>query len=179
MGLIVKPDNTYVVQIDGKEKASGSLEEDWKFLEPKQIKDPEKSKPSDWVDEKRIPDESDVKPEGYDDIPEMIPDPDYIGEWEHPMVDNPDYAEDPEIYRACRDGCSHVGFELWQVKSGTIFDDILVTDDVSIAESALKEFTKKQVGQKKMEEEEKKKEEEAKKAAEGDEEDEADEHEEL
>ena len=215
--LIVKPDNTYVVQIDGKEKASGSLEEDWKFLEPKQIKDPEKSKPSDWVDEKQIPDESDVKPEGYDDIPEMIPDPeasqpddwdeeddgeweapsipnpewkgpwkqkmipnpDYIGEWEHPMIDNPDYAEDPEIYRACRDGCSHVGFELWQVKSGTIFDDILVTDDVSIAESALKEFTKKQVGQKKMEEEEKKKEEEAKKAAEEDEEDEADEHEEL
>jgi calreticulin len=27
----------------------------------------------------------------------------------------------------------HVGFELWQVKAGTIFDNILVTDDPAYA----------------------------------------------
>lgn len=31
--------------------------------------------------------------------------------------------------------CSAVGFELWQVKSGTIFDDIIVTDSLAEAEA--------------------------------------------
>lgn len=36
--LIVKPDNTYQVLVDGEEKAAGSLYEDWDFLKPKTIK---------------------------------------------------------------------------------------------------------------------------------------------
>merc|ERR1719402_2101287 len=46
--LIVKPDNTYTVKIDNKKVESGSLEEDWDFLAPKEIPDPEASKPEDW-----------------------------------------------------------------------------------------------------------------------------------
>lgn len=61
--------------IDLESVRTGSLEEDWDFLPPKEIKDPEQSKPEDWVDEKKIPDPEDVKPEGYDDIPKKIPDP--------------------------------------------------------------------------------------------------------
>jgi calreticulin len=39
-----------------------------------------------------------------------------------------------------------VGFELWQVKSGTIFDDIIVTDSLAEAqEYAASTFGKKQV----------------------------------
>jgi len=57
----------------------------------------------------------------------MIPNPAYKGEWVHPLIPNPDYTEDKELYVRCRD-CTHVGFELWQVKAGTIFDDILVSD---------------------------------------------------
>lgn len=48
--LIVKPDNTYVVEIDGEKVESGELESDWEFLPPKKIKDPAAKKPEDWDD---------------------------------------------------------------------------------------------------------------------------------
>jgi calreticulin len=197
--LILHPDNTYEVQIDGAEVAKGSLAEDWDMLPPKEIKDPKASKPSDWVDEKMIPDPTDKKPEGWDDIPKEIPDPQatkpedwddeldgewerpvipnpdykgewqpkmidnpaYKGEWVHPMVPNPDYYEDDNLY--VFDNNRYVGFEIWQVKAGTIFDNIIVTDNKSEAD-AFAELTKKtQAGEKKMKEkddEEKKKQEE-------------------
>ena len=98
--LIVNPDNTYEVKIDNEKAESGTLEEDWDFLEPKKINDPEAKKPSDWDDRKKIDDESDKKPEDWEK-PEHIPDPDaekpedwddeVDGEWEPPMIDNPDY----------------------------------------------------------------------------------------
>merc|ERR1719238_38954 len=42
--LIVKPDSTYEARIDGEKKASGSMLDDWDYLKPKTIKDPEVSK---------------------------------------------------------------------------------------------------------------------------------------
>lgn len=48
--LVVHPDNTYEVLIDNEKVESGSLEEDWDFLPPKKIKDPEAKKPEDWDD---------------------------------------------------------------------------------------------------------------------------------
>merc|ERR1711907_660700 len=62
--LIVKPDNTYEVQIDMNKVDDGSLEEGWDFLEPKQIRDPDEKKPEDWVDEAEMDDPEDKKPEG-------------------------------------------------------------------------------------------------------------------
>ncbi len=50
---------------------------------------------------------------------------------QHPMIDNPDFVDDKEVYLL--PPLKFVGFELWQVKSGTIFDNILVTDDVEYA----------------------------------------------
>jgi calreticulin len=204
--LILKTDNTYEVQIDGKKVEGGKLEDDWKFLKPKMINDPEQSKPTDWVDEKKIPDPEEKKPEGYDDVPEQIPDPDaskpedwddeddgeweapmidnpeykgewkptmidnpdYKGEWEHPQVANPDYEEDDKLYAVCGkgEGCSMVGFELWQVKAGTIFDNIIVTDDIEEANALREEtFDKLSAGEKAMKDEAdaKKREEEEKK----------------
>mmetsp|Transcript_11182 Transcript_11182/g.21343 ORF Transcript_11182/g.21343 Transcript_11182/m.21343 type:complete len:103 (-) Transcript_11182:91-399(-) len=58
------------------------------------------------------------------------------------MIDNPEYADDDEAYRVCNP-CSHVGFELWQVKSGTIFDDILVTDDEDAYDALVTEWKAK------------------------------------
>jgi len=213
--LILRPDNTYEIQVDEKEVAKGSLTEDWDLLKPKEIKDPKSSKPSDWVDEKEIDDPTDVKPEGYDDIPATIPDaeatkpedwddeldgeweaptisnpaykgpwkakrvanPAYKGEWVHPMVPNPDYVEDPNLYLYEDTGV--VGFELWQVKAGTIFDNILVTDSVEEAhEHAAKTWEKTKEGEKKAKEEGEKKEreaeEEARKNAPADEDEESD-----
>jgi calreticulin len=181
--LIIKPDNTFEVMIDQKSVRTGKLEDEFDFLLPREIKDPEAKKPEDWVDQSRIPDPDDKKPDGHDDIPKEIPDtdatkpddwdeeddgvwepsmisnpeykgewkpkmidnPEYKGQWEHPMIPNPDFKEDTEMFMVCKNGCTHVGFELWQVTAGTIFDDILITDSVEEAEAFAKEtyFAKK------------------------------------
>jgi len=98
--LIVNPDGTYEVLIDNEKAESGKLEEDWDFLPAKQIKDPEAKKPDDWDDREKIDDPEDSKPDDWEK-PEHIADPDATkpedwddemdGEWEPPMIDNPEY----------------------------------------------------------------------------------------
>lgn len=206
--LIVNPDGTYEVLIDNEKAESGSLEDDWDFLPPKEIKDPEANKPEDWDDREKIDDPEDSKPEDWD-APEHIADPDATkpddwddemdGEWEPPMVDNPDFkgewkprqidnpeykgkwihpmivnpeynAEDAKDIGKYSEICK-LGFDLWQVKSGTIFDNVLITDDPAEAKRIGEEtWGKTKDPEKKMkdeqdEEEKKKAEEEAKNAA--------------
>lgn len=70
--------------------------------------------------------------------PKMIPNPAYKGPWVHPEVANPEYKEDDSLYNVCKP-CAGVGFELWQVKAGTLFDDIIVTDSLAEADAFAKE----------------------------------------
>lgn len=142
---------------------------------PSEIPDPEASKPDDWDDEE----DGDWEPPMIDNPefkgpwkPNMIDNPDYKGEWEHPKIPNPNFVEDKELHVRCKD-CTHIGFELWQVKSGTIFDDIIVTDSWAEAKAYAEEtFSKKKAGEKAMydeiEAEKAKKAEEDRKAAEAD-----------
>ncbi|OQR99964.1 calreticulin precursor [Achlya hypogyna] len=104
---------------------------------PKTIPDPAAKKPEDWDDE----DDGDWEPAVIDNPaykgewkPKMIDNPDFKGEWVHPLIPNPDYFEDDNMHNVCKD-CGAIGFELWQVKSGTFFDDILVTDDKATLEA--------------------------------------------
>merc|ERR1719401_924764 len=60
-----------------------------------------------------------------------IENPDYQGVWEHPEIDNPDWVSVPDVYK--RGDLEYVAMEIWQVKAGTIFDNILVTDDEALA----------------------------------------------
>merc|ERR1712150_332800 len=121
---------------------------------PEEIVDPDATKPDDWDDE----DDGEWEPPMIDNpeykgpwTPTMIDNPDYKGPWVHPQIENPDYEYDEKMYAVCPDGCSHVGFELWQVKSGTIFDDIIVTDSLEEAQKFAQEtFFKKKDGEKKM-----------------------------
>ncbi|VDN02593.1 unnamed protein product [Thelazia callipaeda] len=209
--LIVNPDNTYEVQIDGEKVESGELESDWDMLPAKRIKyidDEDDKKPEDWDKPEHIPDPDAKKPEDWDDEmdgewePPMVDNPEYKGEWKpkqkknpaykgkwiHPEIDNPAYTPNDDLYVFKDIGA--IGFDLWQVKSGTIFDDIIVTDSIEVA----KEFGKKTLevtkeGEKKMkaaqdeEEERKRKEEEEreekeKKEKEADEKEESDDDEE-
>lgn len=74
----------------------------------------------------------------------------YQGEWVHPEIPNPEYKEDKKLHLRAKD-VSYVGFELWQVKSGTLFDDIIVTDSLAEAEAFAKEtFYKKKDAEKAM-----------------------------
>jgi len=171
--LILNPDNSYEVLIDNEKAESGTLEDDWDFLPPKMIKDPEAKKPEDWDDRAKIDDAEDIKPEDFDK-PEHIADPDATkpedwddemdGEWEPPMIDNPEYkgewkarqidnpaykgawvhpeVENPEFNAdeakdlAKYDEFCKIGLDLWQVKAGTIFDNFLITDDPVEAKKA-------------------------------------------
>mmetsp|Transcript_23747 Transcript_23747/g.53841 ORF Transcript_23747/g.53841 Transcript_23747/m.53841 type:complete len:128 (-) Transcript_23747:234-617(-) len=54
--LVVQPDNTYEVFFEGESKGKGNLQDDWEFLRPTKINDPNLKKPEDWVDEKEIDD---------------------------------------------------------------------------------------------------------------------------
>lgn len=67
--LIIKPDQTFEIQINGESATTGSLFED--FAPPvnpeKEIDDSKDMKPDNWVDEARIADPEAVKPEDWDE----------------------------------------------------------------------------------------------------------------
>merc|ERR1712086_1012799 len=135
--LTVKPDNTFDVSIDGVSVEAGSLAEGWKFLKEKEVDDPEDKKPEDWDDE------SDGEWEAPQiDNPDFkgawsakrIANPAYKGVWAPKKIANPEYVDDDTLYSY--DSFAYVGIDVWQVKSGTIFDNILITDDVAVATAA-------------------------------------------
>merc|ERR1711991_730091 len=61
-----------------------------------------------------------------------------------PMIPNKDYA--PETYAKYKD-LTTVGFELWTVNGGSIFDNILVTDDKKYADKMAEKTWKKIKGE--------------------------------
>ncbi|CCI10902.1 unnamed protein product [Albugo candida] len=120
---------------------------DW--VDETEIVDPEDVKPDNWDDiPATIPDKDATEPEDWDEEedgewqppqidnpdykgewkPKMIKNPAYKGEWVHPLIDNPEYFEDDKVHHVVKNAL-YIGFDLWQVTSGTLFDDILVTDD--------------------------------------------------
>jgi len=201
--LVLKPDNTVIVEIDQEKIYEGNLKEDWEVLAPKQINDPTDKqpedwvtdsmmddptdkKPDDWVEEQRIPDPEASKPNDWDDDedgeweaptkdnPEYkgtwsikrISNPAYKGFWEAKKIDNPEFVDDDAVYKYADFG--FIGFDLWQVKGGAIFDNVLICDDISEADGfaakwkALSEVEKegKKADDAKKESEDKKKEDE-------------------
>merc|ERR1711953_1510137 len=121
------------------------------------IDDPEDAKPEDWVDVARIKNVKAKKPPDWDDeedgeweapmednpeykgqwFVKRIDNPAYKGVWDNQKIANPEYTTDETCYKYADFG--FLGFDLWQVKGGTIFDNIIITDDK--AEAA--EFAKK------------------------------------
>jgi calnexin len=67
--LIVHPNSTFAIQLNGEQVKEGSLLEDFApAFEPEQeIDDPKDTKPEDWVDQARIPDPEATKPEDWDE----------------------------------------------------------------------------------------------------------------
>jgi len=119
---------------------------DW--VDETMMDDPEDKKPDGWDDiPKEIADPEATQPDDWDEAddgtwePPNIPNPDfkgewsvkrienpaYKGEWVHPEIDNPEYKDDESI--GVYEDFGVLAFEVWQVKSGTIFDSIIITDD--------------------------------------------------
>ena len=67
--LVVRPDQTFEILVDGESVKSGSLLEDFKpaVNPPKEIEDAEDEKPEDWVDDALITDPEATKPEDWDE----------------------------------------------------------------------------------------------------------------
>jgi calreticulin len=156
---------------------------DW--VDAKEIADPEDKKPEGWDDiPAQIADPDATKPDDWDDEldgeweapqianpeykgewkPKMIPNPEYKGEWVHPMIPNPAYKDDDTLYQYEDNGA--VGFEIWQVKAGTIFDNIIVTDSVEEAKKDAEKWVKTSKDEKAMKDEQDKQAEEERKAKE-------------
>merc|ERR1712083_1125622 len=160
--------------------------DDWS--DESMIDDPDDKKPADWVEEKRIVDSEAKKPDDWDDEedgdweapmkdnPEFkgewygkrISNPAYKGFWEAKKIANPEYVDDDAVYKY--DDFGFLGFDLWQVKGGTIFDNVIVCDDVAEADA----FAKKWKELSEVESAKKKEEDDAKKTEEKKKEDEAD-----
>ncbi|KAJ3197041.1 hypothetical protein HK101_006504 [Irineochytrium annulatum] len=119
--LIVRPDNSFEMLVNNESVKKGSLLEDFTpaVNPPKEIDDPEDTKPSDWVDVAKIADPTASKPADWDedaplqiedadaqmpedwleDEPAMVPDPtsekpddwddEEDGDWVAPTVENP------------------------------------------------------------------------------------------
>merc|ERR1711972_744185 len=159
--------------------------EDW--TDESMIDDPEDKKPDYWVEEKRIVDDEAKKPDDWDDEEDgeweapmkdnaaykgdwygkRISNPAYKGIWEAKKIANPEYVDDNEVYKYADFG--FIGFDLWQVKGGTIFDNVIVTQSLADADK----FAAKWEAENKVEKEKHKEDEEAKKAAKKDEKDDA------
>merc|ERR1711879_338245 len=152
--------------------------DDWS--DESMIDDPEDKKPEDWVEEKRIVDPEAKKPDDWDDeedgdweapmkdnpafkgdwMVKRISNPAYKGFWEAKKIANPEYVDDDSVYKFADFG--FIGFDLWQVKGNTIFDNIILTDDKAEADS----FAKKWKDLSAVEKAKKKEEDDAKKAEE-------------
>ncbi|XP_045709291.1 calreticulin-3 [Phyllostomus hastatus] len=150
--LILRPDLTYEVKIDGQTIESGSVEYDWNLTSLKKLEKPpagskeKEDKPQDW--EKRFLDASASKPSDWNH--------ELDGDWQASMLQKPPYQDDLKPEGIDKDIWLHqkmkntkylleydlsefenigaIGLELWQVRSGTIFDNFLITDDEEYAE---------------------------------------------
>merc|ERR1712194_261839 len=58
-----------------------------------------------------------------------IDNPAYKGVWAPKKIANPEYSDDSELYLLNKKDLGFVGFDLWQVKSGSKFDNLIIAAD--------------------------------------------------
>ncbi|CAG9865351.1 unnamed protein product [Phyllotreta striolata] len=136
----------------------------WLETEPSHIPDPDAVKPADW--------DTDMDGEWEPPLienplcknapgcgrwePPLINNPEYRGKWRAPMIDNPnykgkwrpskipnpDYFKDDHPFKMT--AVSAIGFELWSMSQDILFDNVIITDDIAVADKwAADTFDKK------------------------------------
>ncbi|KAH0866570.1 hypothetical protein HID58_083781 [Brassica napus] len=161
-------DTPYSVLVDNKEREFGSMYTDWDILPPRKIKVKNAKKGYDSIP-REIPDQKAKEPEDWDEeenghweppkIPnpaykgswkaKKIKNPNYKGKWKNPWIDNPgilrfsflfssEFEDDPDLY--VLKPIRYAGIEVWQVKAGSIFDNILISDDPEYARSMVDDY---------------------------------------
>lgn len=143
---------------------SATKPEGWLDNEPEHIPDPIAKKPADWDSEM----DGEWEPPLIDNPactnapgcgawePPMIDNPNFKGKWRAPMIDNPNYKgkwrprliPNPEFFEDKKPfamtAVVAVGFELWSMSKDMLFDNLILTEDINIAEEwAAATFEKK------------------------------------
>lgn len=131
----------------------------------RRIPDPKDTKPDGWDQPEFVTDTEARRPDDWDEEadgewvaptkanpafrgewrPRTMENPEYKGAWEARRIPNPDFVEDLSV-GVFRD-IGVVAIDVWQVKSGTVFSDFLITDDAQLAAeeaAALVERAKKE-----------------------------------
>ncbi|GJU14795.1 calreticulin-3 [Tanacetum coccineum] len=171
--FVLRPDASYTILIDGRERDSGSMYTDWDILPPRKVKDVTAKKGYDSIP-REIPDPKAKQPDTWDEDedgiwrppkipnpaykgpwkPKKIKNPNYKGKWKIPWIDNPEFEDDPDLY--VLKPIKYVGIEVWQVKAGAVFDNILICDDPEYAKDVVQEvFTNREMEKEALEEAEK------------------------
>ncbi|KAJ3117697.1 hypothetical protein HK100_000765 [Physocladia obscura] len=136
-----------------------TIPDDWLANEPKSISDPDSTKPEDWDDEEdgewtaptvENPKCADVSGCGPWSKP-LKPNPAYKGKWKAPLIDNPAYKgawaprkiENPDWFEDKQPSnfgkIGAIGFELWTMQNGILFDNIYIGDSEEDAKTLRKE----------------------------------------
>jgi calreticulin len=101
--------------------------------QPEKILDPEAKQPEDWDEEEdgkwEAPMIANPKYKG-EWTAKRIPNPAYKGPWAPKKIANPAYTEDATLYEI-KKPLNYVGIDIWQVKSGSVFDNIIIGDDLA------------------------------------------------
>lgn len=115
------------------------------------IVDETDEKPADWDNRERIPDINAIKPLEWDDEkdgewkpphinnpnfmgiwkPREIINPNFMGSWTPRKIKNPDYTPDEDFGKF--DSLCYLGLDLHQDNAGQLFDNFLVTDNLTYA----------------------------------------------
>ncbi|CAB3374588.1 Hypothetical predicted protein [Cloeon dipterum] len=134
---------------ESAEKPSGWLDD-----EPENIPDPNAEKPEDWDNDMDGEWEPPLIPNPLCDSapgcgpwsrplinnpafkgkwrPPLIDNPNYKGKWRPRRISNPDFFEDLQPFLMTPIGA--VGFELWSMSDSILFDNIIITDSLIVAE---------------------------------------------
>lgn len=133
---------------------SAAKPEGWLDDEPEMVPDPNAQKPDDWdteidgeweaplvdnpICEKAVgcgqwkaPLVQNEKYKGKWRAP-LIDNPNYQGKWSAKKIPNPDFFEDLNPFRMTP--IAAVGIELWSMSSDILFDNLIITDDVEVAD---------------------------------------------
>ncbi|XP_074060495.1 calreticulin-3 isoform X1 [Macrotis lagotis] len=117
-------------KLSQNDQSSDIPSQDWN----KHFLDASANKPSEWNSELDGEWQPSViqKPNYKDRLKSMKMDNlDYKDIWLHQKIENPGYLQEFEL--AEYENIGVIGLELWQVRSGTIFDNFLITDDENYA----------------------------------------------
>jgi calnexin len=133
---------------------SAVMPEGWLENEPTHIPDPDAKKPDDWDTEM----DGEWEPPLIDNPlckdavgcgswePPLINNPEFKGKWRAPLIDNPNYKgkwrprriANPEFFEDKHpfkmQAVSAVGFELWSMSKDIFFDNVIITDDLAVAD---------------------------------------------